>query len=139
MVHTYEVKEVLWREIPEERHRLWDVLDREDSIYILNTNPDLKYCREHYPDGLGTRKFDKLCKTNFGYDDRFDVIGYSIDKKGKVLRTWANKYSDYDYVSETGLQPNKHGDQVRESVHWPPTIGQPSKRKIGGSRKFQWS
>ena len=139
MVHTYKAKKVLRREIPEERHRLWDVLDREDSIYILNTNPDLKYCREHYPDGLGTRKFDKLCKTNFGYDDRFDVIGYSIDKKGKVLRTWANKYSDYDYVSETGLQPNKHGDQVSESVHWPPTIGQPSKRKIGGSRDFIWS
>ena len=47
MVHTYEVKEVLWREIPEERHRLWDVLDKEDSIHILNKDPNLKYCREH--------------------------------------------------------------------------------------------
>ena len=139
MVHTYEVKEVLWREIPEERHRLWDVLDKEEYVKILNKNPNLKYCREHYPNGLGTRQFNKLCEMNFGYDERFDVIGYSTDAKGKVLRTWANKHCDYDYVSAAGIECNKHGDTVTESVHWPPDIGQPSKMYIGGKREFHWS
>ena len=139
MVHTYKAKKVLRREIPEERHRLWDVLDKEDSIHILNKDPNLKYCREHYPNGLGTRQFNKLCEMNFGYDERFDVIGYSTDAKGKVLRTWANKYCDYDYVSAAGIECNKHGDTVTESVHWPPDIGQPSKMYIGGKRGFHWS
>ena len=137
----YKVKETICREIPERevRHRLWDVLDKEEYIKILNKNPNLKYCREHYPNGLGTRQFNKLCEMNFGYDERFDVIGYSTDAKGKVLRTWANKYCNYDYVSATGIECNKHGDTVTESVHWPPDIGQPSKMYIGGKREFHWS
>ena len=137
----YKVKETICRERPERevRHRLWDVLDKEEYIKILNKNPNLKYCREHYPNGLGTRQFDKLCEMNFGYDERFDVIGYSTDARGKVLRTWANKYCEYDYVSSGGFEINKHGDKVTESVHWPPDIGQPSKMYIGGERGFHWS
>ena len=137
----YKIKKTLCRERPEKevRHRLWDVLDKEEYIKILNKNPNLKYCREHYPNGLGTRQFDKLCEMNFGYDERFDVIGYSTDARGKVLRTWANKYCEYDYVSSGGFEINKHGDKVTESVHWPPDIGQPSKMYIGGEREFYWS
>ena len=98
----YKVKETICREIPERevRHRLWDVLDKEEYVKILNKNPNLKYCREHYPNGLGTRQFDKLCEMNFGYDERFDVIGYSTDAKGKVLRTWANKHLSLIHISE---------------------------------------
>ena len=106
MVHTYKVKDVLWREIPEERHRLWDVLDKEDSIHILNKDPNLKYCREHYPDGLGTRQFDKLCKINFGYDDRFDVIGYSTDKKGRFLSYKQTGFALATIVKNYGIKPS---------------------------------
>ena len=110
----YKIKKTICRERPERevRHRLWDVLDKEVSIRILNTDRNLRYCREHYPNGLGTRQFDKLCEMNFGYDETFDVIGYSTDARGKVLRTWANKYCNYDYVSSGGFELNKHGDTV---------------------------
>ena len=113
-----------------------------ESLSIINKNPNLKYCREHYPNGLGTRQFNKLCEMNFGYDERFDVIGYSTDAKGKVLRTWANKYCNYDYVSSGGFEINKHGDTVTESVHWPPTaVGEPSELLHKGYAKngFYWS
>ena len=77
------------------------------------------------------------CTTATEENLQADPLRYSTDKKGRVLRTWANKYRPF--TSETGVEVNKHGDEVTESVHWPPTIGQPSKRKIGGSRDFIWS
>ena len=95
-----------------------DVLASEEQIFILCDNPELRYAREHMPNGLGTRKFKKLCETNFGYDDYETVVAFSVDKNGKVLRTWYNKYMD----------KSPEGDLVSETVFFPPKLGKESIR-----------
>tara|TARA_R100000742_G_C4189346_1_gene21929 strand:+ start:109 stop:555 length:447 start_codon:yes stop_codon:yes gene_type:complete len=95
-----------------------DVLESEEQILILCDNPELRYAREHMPNGLGTRKFKKLCETNFGYDDYETVVAFSVDKNGKVLRTWYNKYMD----------KSPEGDLVSETVFFPPKLGKESIR-----------
>ena len=95
-----------------------DVLKSEEQIFILCDNPALRYAREHMPNGLGTRKFEKLCETNFGYADYETVVAFSVDKNYKVLRTWVNKYMD----------KSPEGDVVIETVFFPPKIGKESIR-----------
>ena len=95
-----------------------DVLESEEQIFILCDNPALRYAREHMPNGLGTRKFEKLCETNFGYADYETVVAFSVDKNYKVLRTWVNKYMD----------KSPEGDVVLETVFFPPKIGKESIR-----------
>ena len=95
-----------------------DVLASEEQIFILCDNPELRYAREHMPNGLGTRKFKKLCETNFGYADYETVVAFSVDKNYKVLRTWVNKYMD----------KSPEGDVVLETVFFPPKIGKESIR-----------
>ena len=95
-----------------------DVLKSEEQIFILCDNPALRYAREHMPNGLGTRKFEKLCETNFGYADYETVVAFSVDKNYKVLRTWVNKYMD----------KSPEGDVVLETVFFPPKIGKESIR-----------
>ena len=95
-----------------------DVLKSEEQIFILCDNPALRYAREHMPNGLGTRKFEKLCETNFGYADYESVVAFSVDKNYKVLRTWVNKYMD----------KSPEGDVVLETVFFPPKIGKESIR-----------
>ena len=66
------------------------------------------YCRECYVDGVGTRKLEKLIETNWGFDSRYKVVGYTKDRDGKVMRVFVNKYDDPegDLVSERScLQP----------------------------------
>ena len=93
-----------------------DVLEREDRIFILNDDPALIYAREHMPNGLGTRNFEKLCETNFGYDDHKTVVAFSVDRSNKVLRTWCNKY----------MHNSPEGDLVSETVFFPPKVGKES-------------
>ena len=95
-----------------------DVLESEEQIFILCDDPALRYAREHMPNGLGTRKFEKLCETNFGYADYETVVAFSVDKNYKVLRTWVNKYMD----------KSPEGDVVLETVFFPPKIGKESIR-----------
>ena len=95
-----------------------DVLKSEEQIFILCDNPALRYAREHMPNGLGTRKFEKLCETNFGYADYETVVAFSVDKNYKVLRTWVNKY----------MVKSPEGDVVLETVFFPPKIGKESIR-----------
>ena len=97
-----------------------DVLASEEQIFILCDDPALRYAREHMPNGLGTRKFEKLCEMNFGMEDYETVLGYTTDRNNKVIRVFANKYMDN----------LPEGDTVSESVHWPPQIGKPSKGVI---------
>ena len=118
-LNSYKVEKCITRDIPSldyAKQRRLEILEKEDSIKILSDDPALRYCREHYTNGLGTRKFDKLCEMNFGYDDRFTVVAYSVDSKGKVLRTWANKYD------------SPEGDLVSETVFFPPKLGKKSIR-----------
>ena len=93
-----------------------DVLASEEQIFILCDDPALRYAREHMPNGLGTRKFEKLCETNFGYADYETVVAFSVDKNYKVLRTWYNKYMD----------KSPEGDLVSETVFFSPKIGKES-------------
>ena len=93
-----------------------DVLKSEEQIFILCDNPALRYAREHMPNGLGTRKFEKLCEMNFGYADYETVVAFSVDKNYKVLRTWYNKYMD----------KSPEGDLVSETVFFPPKVGKES-------------
>ena len=93
-----------------------DVLASEEQIFILCDDPALRYAREHMPNGLGTRKFEKLCETNFGYADYETVVAFSVDKNYKVLRTWYNKYMD----------KSPEGDLVSETVFFPPKLGKRS-------------
>ena len=95
-----------------------DVLKSEEQIFILCDNPALRYAREHMPNGLGTRKFEKLCEMNFGYADYETVVAFSVDKNYKVLRTWYNKYMD----------KSPEGDVVLETVFFPPKLGKESIR-----------
>ena len=95
-----------------------DVLESEEQIFILCDDPTLRYAREHMPNGLGTRKFEKLCETNFGYADYKTVVAFSVDKNYKVLRTWYNKYMD----------KSPEGDLVSETVFFPPKLGKESIR-----------
>ena len=95
-----------------------DVLASEEQIFILCDDPALRYAREHMPNGLGTRKFEKLCEMNFGYADYETVVAFSVDKNYKVLRTWYNKYMD----------KSPEGDVVLETVFFPPKIGKESIR-----------
>tara|TARA_B100001175_G_C19082480_1_gene436549 strand:+ start:109 stop:555 length:447 start_codon:yes stop_codon:yes gene_type:complete len=95
-----------------------DVLASEEQIFILCDDPALRYAREHMPNGLGTRKFEKLCETNFGYADYETVVAFSVDKNYKVLRTWYNKYMD----------KSPEGDLVSETVFFSPKIGKESIR-----------
>ena len=95
-----------------------DVLANEEQIFILCDDPALRYAREHMPNGLGTRKFEKLCETNFGYADYETVVAFSVDKNYKVLRTWYNKYMD----------KSPEGDLVSETVFFSPKIGKESIR-----------
>ena len=126
----YEVKKFILRDLDSPRHRKWDLLDREDKMFLFRKEDDpiLKNCREHYLNGLGTRKFKNLCKINFGMDDYETVLGYTTDRNNKVIRVFVNKYMDNF----------PQGDTVSESVHWPPQIGKPSKGVIF-KREFYYS
>tara|TARA_B100000427_G_C15118793_1_gene424871 strand:- start:70 stop:501 length:432 start_codon:yes stop_codon:yes gene_type:complete len=119
MTLGYQIKQTITKDIPSldyaEKFQQ-EIREKENAIMILSDEPALRYCREHYTNGLGTRKFDKLCEMNFGYDDRFTVVAYSVDSKGKVLRTWANKYD------------SPEGDLVSETVFFPPKLGKKSIR-----------
>ena len=95
-----------------------DVLASEEQIFILCDDPALRYAREHMPNGLGTRKFEKLCEMNVGYADYETVVAFSVDKNYKVLRTWYNKYMD----------KSPEGDVVLETVFFPPKLGKESIR-----------
>ena len=75
---------------------------------------ELLYCRECYVDGVGNRKLEKLIETNWGFDSRYKVVGYTKDRDGKVMRVFVNKYDDPE------------GDLVSESILWPPVLGQRS-------------
>ena len=108
-------------------HRFIDILAKEVNLYLFKGKEDLKYCREVYCNGVGTRNFYKLVEQNFGFDKRYEVVGYTTDASKKVLRVFVNKYSRPD------------GDNVSESILWPPVIGKPSKYKYNKSRKFYYS
>mgnify|MGYP003123755151 CR=1 FL=1 len=108
-------------------HRNIDILARETDLFLFKGKEDLKYCRETYRDGVGTRKFAKLVEQNFGFDERYEVLGYTTDASKKVLRVFVNKYSHPD------------GDDVCESILWPPVIGKPSTYKYNQSREFYYS
>jgi hypothetical protein len=119
--HDYRIVEFLEREDnrPDSYHRYWDMLDREEKMILFRKldDPILKNCREHYMNGLGTRDFDKLCEINFRMEKYETVLGYTTDKNNKVIRVFVNKYMD----------TSPEGDEVRESILWPPEIGKPSK------------
>jgi len=99
-----------------ERHneRNWSMLEQEYEMILFYGEDELSYCRECYVGGVGTRKVDKLIETNWGFDPRYEVVGYSQDRNGKVLRVFVNKYK------------NPKGDLVSESILWPPVLGQRS-------------
>ena len=110
-----------------ERHRNWNILDKENNLILFKDKDELKYCREYYRDGVGTRKLDKLIENNWFLGDDMEVVGFSVDGKGKVLRIFANKYDHPD------------GDDVCESIHWDSIIiGQPSKYKYS-NKEFIYS
>ena len=112
-------------------HRYWDILDREDKMILFRKldDPILKYCREHYMNGLGTRDFYKLCEVNFRMEKYETVLGYTTDKNHKVLRVFVNKY----------MESFPEGDHVSESILWPPEIGKPSKLLFEKERTFYFS
>tara|TARA_B100000497_G_C7265900_1_gene187257 strand:- start:7 stop:390 length:384 start_codon:yes stop_codon:yes gene_type:complete len=113
----YKVAQLQQKNLPK-RHRNWDILDKEDCLTLFKDKDELKDCREYYRDGVGTRNLDKLIKNNWFLGSDMEVLGFSTDHQGKVLRIFANKYPDPD------------GDDVCESIHWESiTIGQPSKYK----------
>lgn len=120
-INNYDVKEVVWREDdrPDSYHRYWNMLDREHRMILFYKldDPILKYCREHYMNGVGTRKFDKLCEINFGMESYETVLGYTADIDDKVIRVFVNKY----------MNSFPEGDHVCESILWPPEIGKPSR------------
>ena len=123
---NYQIKKRITRDVepldyPEKFQK--EIREKEHSIMILSDEPALRYSREHYTNGLGTRQFDKLCEMNFGYDDRYTVVAYSVDSKGKVLRTWANKYD------------SPEGDLVSETVFFPPKLGKKSIRYYSSDGK----
>jgi hypothetical protein len=99
-----------------ERHneRYWKILENEREMILFCKKDELKYCREHYADGVGTRKLDKLIETNWGFDSGYKVVGYTKDYNGKVMRVFVNKYDDPE------------GDHVSESILWPPVLGEKS-------------
>ena len=117
----FQIHEFLEREDnrPDSYHRYWDMLDREEKMILFRKldDPILKYCREHYMNGLGTRDFHKLCEINFRMEKYETVLGYTTDKNNKVIRVFVNKYMD----------TSPEGDEVCESILWPPEIGKPSK------------
>ena len=93
-----------------------EMRQRERYLIELTDSKELENCREHYMDGIGTRKWDKMVAMNFGMDDTDTVVAYSTDSNGKVIRVWENHYDD------------PKGDSVGESVCWPPKVGQQSTR-----------
>ena len=129
----YDIVEFLERkdDRPDYTHRYWDILDREDKMILFRKldDPILKYCREHYMNGLGTRDFDKLCEVNFRMESYETVLGYTTDKHNKVLRVFVNKY----------MESFPEGDHVSESILWPPEIGKPSKLLFEKDRTFYFS
>ena len=131
--HNYKIAECLFREDdrPDSYHRYWDILDREDRMILFRKldDPILKYCREHYMNGLGMRQFSKLCEVNFRMASYETVLGYTVDKNNKVLRVFVNKYMD----------SSPEGDHVCESILWPPEIGKPSKLLFEKERTFYFS
>ena len=126
MTLNYQIKERITKDIPSldstEQFQK-EIREKEHALMILSDEPALRYSREHYVNGLGTRQFDKLCDMNFGYDDRYTVVAYSVDSKGKVLRTWANKYD------------SPEGDLVSETVFFPPKLGKKSIRYYSSDGK----
>tara|TARA_A100001201_G_scaffold40050_1_gene41547 strand:- start:202 stop:588 length:387 start_codon:yes stop_codon:yes gene_type:complete len=108
-------------------HRFIDILAKEANLYLFKEEDELKYCRETYCNGVGTRNFYELVKKNFGFDERYEVVGYTTDTSKKVLRVFVNKYRHPD------------GDDVSESILWPPVIGKPSTYKYNKSREFYYS
>ena len=129
----YDIVEFLERkdDRPDYNHRYWDILDREEKMILFRKldDPILKYCREHYMNGLGTRDFYKLCEVNFRMESYETVLGYITDKHNKVLRVFVNKY----------METFPEGDHVSESILWPPEIGQPSKLLFEKKRTFYFS
>ena len=129
----YKIKEVIQKENnrPDPYHRYWDMLDKEEKMILFrkSNDPVLKYCREHYMNGLGTRNFYKLCELNFRMSDYETVLGYTVDKNNKVIRVFKNKYVD----------SSPEGDYVSESILWPPEIGKPSKFVFKKNRTFRFS
>ena len=129
----YDIVEVLERKDDRHdyTHRYWDILDREDKMILFRKldDPILKYCREHYMNGLGTRDFYKLCEVNFRMEKYETVLGYTTDKNHKVLRVFVNKY----------MESFPEGDHVSESILWPPEIGKPSKLLFEKERTFYFS
>ena len=108
-----------------QRHRYWDILDREEVLTLFKGKGELKYCREYYRNGVGVRLPSKLVEVNWNIGFDMEVVGYSVDGQGKVLRIFANKYDDPD------------GDDVCESILWETiTIGKPSKLKYSPNREF---
>ena len=101
-------------------HKNWDILARETNLYLFKDKEELKYCRESYVDGCGTRNYYKLVEKNFGFDERWKVVGYTTDGSRKVLRVFVNKYD------------LPEGDDVSESILWPPVLGKQSTLKYPG-------
>ena len=116
----YTPTQYQWKEHPEPLHRCWDILNKEERLVLFKGKEDLKYCREYYRDGIGTRKIDKMIETNWGFGIDMEVVGYSVDKNGKVMRVFANRYGG-------------DGDNVCESILWDSiTIGERSKLMYSG-------
>jgi len=110
-----------------EVHKNWNILNKEHAVTLFKDKKELKYCREYYRDGVGVRKLAKLIENNWNIGDDMEVVGYSEDCQGKVLRIFANKYDTID------------GDDVSESILWESiTIGQPSKLKYS-NKEFYYS
>jgi len=120
---NFEVQE---RQIKDrsKRHRNYDILDQEYQMFLFKKSTDLKDCREYYLNGVGTRNVKKLKETNFGFDKRFKIAGYTTDEHGKVCRIFANKYDDSE------------GDDVSESILWPPNVGKRSTLKHNPNKEF---
>jgi hypothetical protein len=106
------------------RHKNYDILEKEYQMFLFIKSTDLKYCREYYFNGVGTRNVQKLKESNFGFDKKFKIVGYTTDEHGKVCRIFANKYDNSD------------GDDVSESILWPPNVGKKSILKYNSSREF---
>ena len=110
-----------------EVHKNWNILNKEHAVTLFRGKEELKYCREYYRDGVGVRNLAKLIEANWNMGDDMEVVGYSEDCQGKVLRIFANKYDTLD------------GDDVSESILWESiTIGQPSKLKYS-NEEFYYS
>ena len=112
-----------------QRHRYWDILDKEEVLTLFKDKDELDDCREYYRNGVGVRQLRKLEEVNWNIGKDMEVVGYSTDSQGKVLRIFANKYGH--------ISPR--GDDVSESIHWNSiTIGQPSKYKYC-NKEFYYS